>query len=56
VRFPTWTDFSKRCADSRVLGGVHFQKTVDRSAVIGEQFGDLAHECVQRYIKGDVKN
>ncbi|WAX82166.1 hypothetical protein HUV60_011230 [Streptomyces sp. KMM 9044] len=36
-------------------GGVHFRETVERSLVFGEQFGDLAHEFVQRYVKGDVK-
>jgi hypothetical protein len=33
---------------------VHFKKTVERSVEFGVQFGDLAHEFVQRYINGDV--
>ena len=53
VSFPTWTDFNKRCAYSRVDGGVHFRKTVERSMVFGEQFGDLANEFVARYVKGE---
>lgn len=56
IHFPTWTDFTRTCADSRVWGGVHFQKTVDRSAAMGEQFGDLAHEFVQRHIRGEVRS
>ncbi|MFE1444506.1 DUF6851 domain-containing protein [Streptomyces sp. NPDC058739] len=56
INFATWTEFSRTCADSRVWGGVHFQKTVDRSLEFGEQFGDLAHEFVARQVKGDVKN
>ena len=56
LHFPTWTDFTAKCAQSRVWAGVHFQRTVDRSTVLGGQFGDLAHEFVQRHIRGDVKN
>ncbi|MFW6724477.1 hypothetical protein ACHZ98_30895 [Streptomyces sp. MAR4 CNY-716] len=53
VSFPTWTDCNKRCAYGRVDGGVHFKKTVERSMVFGEQFGDLANEFVARYVKGE---
>lgn len=56
VRFSTWTEFDKACARSRVDGGVHFKKTVERSLVFGEQFGDLAYEFVERHVKGNVKN
>ncbi|WP_405797956.1 DUF6851 domain-containing protein [Streptomyces sp. NBC_01506] len=56
VHFATWTEFDKACAVSRVDGGVHFKKTVERSLVWGEQFGDLAHEFVQRQVRGDVKD
>ncbi|MGW0885808.1 DUF6851 domain-containing protein [Streptomyces sp. NPDC002671] len=52
----TWSEFAQICADSRVWGGVHFQTTVDKSLVLGRQFGDLAHEFVQRYVKGGVKD
>lgn len=53
VSFPTWTDFNERCAYSRVDGGVHFTKTVERSMAFGEQFGDLAYEFIQRQVKGE---
>jgi hypothetical protein len=53
--FPTFTDFTNKCENSRVWGGVHFQKTVDRSIVFGRQFGDLAHEFVQRHIRGQAE-
>jgi hypothetical protein len=56
VHFATLTDFDQACARSRVDGGVHFSKTIERSLVFGEQFGDLAHEFVQRYVKGNVKD
>ncbi|MHA4819834.1 phosphatase PAP2 family protein, partial [Streptomyces aculeolatus] len=56
IHIPTWTDFTRTCGNSRVWGGVHFQTTVDRTIVFGEQFGDLAHEFVQRHVKGDVKD
>jgi hypothetical protein len=56
IHFETFTDLDKTLAKSRVWGGVHFGKTVERSLVFGEQFGDLAHEFVQRQVKGDVKN
>ncbi|MFD0319233.1 DUF6851 domain-containing protein [Streptomyces flavalbus] len=52
VHFATWSEFDKACARSRVDGGVHFRKTVERSLVFGEQFGDLAHEFVQRQVRG----
>nr|ABS50458.1 NapH1 [Streptomyces aculeolatus] len=56
IHIPTWTDFTRTCGNSRVWGGVHFQTTVDRTIVFGEQFGDLAHEFVERHVKGDVKD
>jgi hypothetical protein len=52
--FPTWTEFTMNCAQSRVWGGVHFKTTVERSVQFGQQFGDMAHEFVQRHVKGDV--
>jgi hypothetical protein len=54
LHWPTWTDFVKDCATSRVWGGVHFRTTIERSIDFGEQFGDLAYGFVQRYVKGDV--
>ncbi|WBB61035.1 hypothetical protein O7599_00285 [Streptomyces sp. WMMC500] len=56
LHFPTWTDFTRACGTSRVWGGVHFMKTVDRTITFGEQFGDMAHEFVDKHVKGDVKN
>ncbi|MFE6288286.1 DUF6851 domain-containing protein [Streptomyces sp. NPDC057877] len=56
VHFPTWADFTDKCGYSRVWGGVHFRKTVERSIVFGEQFGDLSHAFIQRQVKGDVKD
>ncbi|MFE6288283.1 DUF6851 domain-containing protein [Streptomyces sp. NPDC057877] len=56
VHFSTWAEFDLACARSRVDGGVHFAKTVERSLVFGEQFGDLAHEFIARQVKGDVKS
>jgi hypothetical protein len=54
--FANWSDFVKACATSRVWGGVHFSKTVERSVEFGEQFGDLAYEFVQRQINGNVED
>jgi hypothetical protein len=54
MHFPTWTDFTDTCARSRVWGGVHFSKTVQRSIALGEQFGDMAHEFVQRHMRGEA--
>ncbi|MEU3664453.1 vanadium-dependent haloperoxidase [Streptomyces sp. NPDC032940] len=56
LHFPTWTEFTKTCASSRVWAGVHFKKTVEVSTELGEQFGDLAYEFVQRHVRGDVKD
>lgn len=56
LRFPTWTDFEKECAMSRVWGGVHFTTTVERTREWGAQFGDLAYEFVQRHLNGDVQD
>jgi hypothetical protein len=55
LHWRTWTDFEKDCAMSRVWGGVHFKKTVERSLEWGAQFGDRAYEFAQRHIKGDVE-
>jgi hypothetical protein len=54
LHFATWTDLVRDCANSRVWGGVHFPKTVERSVPFGEQFGDRAHEFAQRHVDGDV--
>jgi hypothetical protein len=39
-----------------VWAGVHFLTTVERSLDWGAQFGDRAHEFVQRHINGDVQD
>jgi len=54
LHYPTWDELIHECATSRVWGGVHFTKTVERSLEFGAQFGDLAYEWVQRHINGDV--
>jgi hypothetical protein len=56
IHWETWTEFVRDCAISRVWGGVHFRKTVERSIPFGEQFGDRAYELVQRHIRGEVDN
>jgi hypothetical protein len=56
LHWPTWTDLVKDCGISRVWGGVHFRKTIERSIGFGEQFGDRAYEFMQRHINGDVEN
>ncbi|MFI9583724.1 vanadium-dependent haloperoxidase [Streptomyces sp. NPDC052236] len=56
LHYATWADFEKDCAMSRVWAGVHFKTTVERSLEWGAQFGDRAHEFVQRHINGDVQN
>ena len=56
LTWATWTDFEKDCAHSRVWAGTHFKKTTETSLAFGAQFGDLAHEFVQRHINGDVKD
>jgi hypothetical protein len=56
LHWATWTDFVKDCATSRIWGGVHFSKTVERSVEFGTQFGDLAYEFVQRHVRGRVRD
>lgn len=54
LHYPTWTDFEKDCARSRVWAGVHFPATTEISREFGSQFGDLAYDFVQRHINGDA--
>lgn len=56
LTWPTWSAFEDDCARSRVWAGAHFVTTVERSLVFGAQFGDLAHDFVQRHINGDVED
>ncbi|XRQ14267.1 DUF6851 domain-containing protein, partial [Actinomadura welshii] len=50
MRYATWTEFTRECAQSRVWAGVHFPKSVERALEFGTQFGDRAHVYAQRYI------
>jgi len=54
--WPTWTSYVNDCAMSRVWGGVHFRKSVERSIGFGEQFGDRVYDFVRRQVRGDVKD
>jgi hypothetical protein len=54
LHWETWTEFVKDLSMSRVWGGVHFLKTIQRSIPFGRQFGDRAYEFVQRHVRGDV--
>jgi hypothetical protein len=56
LRYATWTAFEQDCAMSRVWAGVHFRETVEQSLPFGAQFGDRAHEFVQRHVNGDVED
>jgi hypothetical protein len=56
LHYATWTDHEQDCAMSRVWAGVHFKETVEKSLPFGAQFGDRAHEFVQRQINGDVED
>ncbi|MEX1656946.1 DUF6851 domain-containing protein [Streptomyces pseudovenezuelae] len=55
LTWETWSAFEDDCAMSRVWAGAHFRTTVERSLAFGAQFGDLAHDFVQRHINGDVE-
>ncbi|MEU9109770.1 DUF6851 domain-containing protein [Streptomyces xanthophaeus] len=55
LTWKTWTEFEEDCAASRVWAGSHFKKTVETSREFGSQFGDLAHEFVQRHVRGEVE-
>ncbi|WP_405791520.1 DUF6851 domain-containing protein [Streptomyces sp. NBC_01506] len=54
LTWDTWTDFENDCATSRVWAGAHFAETVEASLGFGAQFGDLAHEFVQRHVRGEA--
>lgn len=56
LSWDTWTDFENDCAASRVWAGVAFPGTTQRSIPFGAQFGDLAHDFVQRHISGDTED
>ena len=52
IVFPTWTDFSEDCGQSRVWAGVHFQAAVDESQRMCAVFGDRAYEYVKSLVDG----
>ncbi|WP_328935976.1 MULTISPECIES: DUF6851 domain-containing protein [unclassified Streptomyces] len=54
LTWETWTAFENDCAASRVWAGVAFPATAQDSIPFGAQFGDLAHEFIQRHIDGDT--
>ncbi|GGX93633.1 DUF6851 domain-containing protein [Streptomyces fructofermentans] len=56
LTWDTWSDFENDSAAARVWAGVHFRATAERSIEFGAQFGDLAHEFIQRHINGDVQD
>ncbi len=55
LTYPTFTDFAQRCAQSRVLGGVHFEPSVIEGAKMCKSVGDLAFEFVDAHVRGVVK-
>lgn len=54
MHWDTWSEFTQDCAYSRVWGGVHFERTVEKSLEFGEQFGDLAYDFIQDHLAGSV--
>ncbi|WP_019819575.1 DUF6851 domain-containing protein [Saccharomonospora saliphila] len=54
LHWDTWTDFVQDSSSSRVWGGVHFAESAENSIGFGTQFGDRAHEFVQRHLDGNV--
>lgn len=52
VIFPTWTDFSSDCGQSRVWAGVHFQAAVDESQAVCKVFGDMAYNYWKQLMDG----
>jgi hypothetical protein len=50
--FPTWTDFSRDCGQSRVWGGVHFQAAVDAGRKLCGVFGDKAFAYLSELLAG----
>jgi hypothetical protein len=52
LRWNTWSGFAKDCGLSRLWGGVHFPASIESMAGFAPQFGDLAHQFVQRKLNG----
>lgn len=50
--FPTFSDFERDCADSRVWAGVHFQSAVEEGLDLCRPIGDAAFEFADRHIRG----
>ena len=55
VIFPTWTDFSSDCGQSRVWAGVHFQAAVDESQAVCKVFGDMAYDYWTQLMDGTAR-
>ncbi|WP_049575621.1 DUF6851 domain-containing protein [Streptomyces sp. SBT349] len=56
LHYATWTDHERDYGMSRVWAGVHFRETIENSLPFGAQFGDRAHEFMQRHINGEVSD
>lgn len=54
LSYTNWTDYVYDGSHSRVWGGVHFLRTIEKSVEFGAQFGDRAYEFVQRQVHGEV--
>lgn len=52
LHFATWTQFENDCGQSRLLGGVHFQPSIDVIKPVGTTVGNLAYEFVKAHIDG----
>lgn len=50
--FPTFTEFERQCADSRVWAGVHFRSAVEEGLELCRPIGDAAFELADRHIRG----
>lgn len=50
--FPTWTEFTQSCGQSRVWAGVHFQAAVDASLATCNVFGDMAYGYLKSLMDG----
>jgi hypothetical protein len=52
ITFPTFTDFTNKCAESRVHAGVHFRSAIEEGRKLCQPIGDLAFEFVNRHVLG----
>jgi len=54
LSWSSWTDFAADCGMSRHWAGVHFKSSIQVSESYGTAIGRLAHEFMQRHIRGEV--